>query len=138
MVKSDLIENEDWDAIRTLCSDAVVALQGLEFAHMGLNNDGVEEAEKSIAGFAALGMSTKRGASSTFMGPFIEVLPKLYLGKNGHIGFRCFDIERTLSYLANFGFTVNEETIARDAKGTIKVCYLNEALSAFAIHLISA
>ncbi|MDY0287835.1 MAG: bifunctional 4-hydroxy-2-oxoglutarate aldolase/2-dehydro-3-deoxy-phosphogluconate aldolase [Sphaerochaeta sp.] len=138
MVKADLIENEDWDGIAKLCSDAVIALQGLEFAHMGLNNESAEEAEKSIVGFAALGMPTKRGNSSTFMGPFIEVLPKLYLGKNGHIGFRCFDIERTLAFLAKSGFTVNEETVARDAKGTIKVCYLNEELSGFAIHLIRA
>ena len=138
MVKSDLIENEDWDGITALCSDAVLALQGLEFAHMGLNNKNVDEADKSISGFSALGMETKKGNSSTFMGPFIEVLPKPFLGKNGHIGFRCFDIERTLSYLAKHGFSVNEETISRDTKGTIKVCYLNEELSGFAIHLIRA
>lgn len=138
MVKTDLIENEDWDGISKLCSDAVIALQGLEFAHMGVNNDGSVESEKSITGFAALGMPTNRGASSTFMSSFIEVLPKLYLGKNGHIGFRCYNIERTLSYLANHGFTPNKETIARDAKGNIKICYLNEELSGFAIHLIRA
>ncbi|MDT4762416.1 bifunctional 4-hydroxy-2-oxoglutarate aldolase/2-dehydro-3-deoxy-phosphogluconate aldolase [Sphaerochaeta sp. PS] len=138
MVKGDLIENEDWPAITKLCSEAVVALQGLEFAHMGLNNANAEEAEKSIGGFAALGMPTKRGSSSTFMSPFIEVLHKPFPGKNGHIGFRCFDIERTLVYLAKFGFTVNDKTITRDAKGIIKVCYLNEELSGFAVHLIKA
>ena len=138
MVKPELIENEDWDGISKLCSDAVVALQGLEFAHMGLNNPSAEVAEQSITGFEALGMKTNRGASSTFMDSFIEVLPKMYLGKNGHIGYRCFNIERTLVYLAKHGFTVNKETIARDAKGNIKVCYLNEPLNGFAIHLIRA
>ena len=138
MVKEDLIETETWDGIAKLCSDAVLAIQGLEFAHMGLNNENAEEAEKSISGFSALGMEAKRGNSSTFMGPFIEVLPKPYLGKNGHIGFRCFDIERTLSYLGKHGFSVKEETIAKDAKGRIKSCYFNEDASGFAVHLVRA
>lgn len=138
MVPANLIEAEDWQAITTLCSDAVVALQGLEFAHMGINNENEDAAEKSITGFSALGMPTKRGNSSVFMGPSIEVLPKMYLGEHGHIGFRCFNIERTLAYLGKHGFTVQEDTIARDAKGNIKVCYLKENLSGFAIHLIRA
>jgi 2-dehydro-3-deoxyphosphogluconate aldolase/(4S)-4-hydroxy-2-oxoglutarate aldolase len=138
MVKSDLIENEMWDTISTLCSEAVLALQGLEFAHMGINNENEEEAEKGIKGFEALGMTAKRGKSSVFMDTTIEILPKMLLGKNGHIGFRCFDIERTLVYLSKYGFTPNKETIALDAKGKIKVCYLNEMLNGFAIHLVKA
>ncbi|WP_320129117.1 bifunctional 4-hydroxy-2-oxoglutarate aldolase/2-dehydro-3-deoxy-phosphogluconate aldolase [uncultured Sphaerochaeta sp.] len=138
MVKSDLIEGEQWDTISQICSEAVKALQGLEFAHLGINDENAEEAEKAIKGFDALGMTTKRGNSSVFMDTTIEVLPKMYLGKNGHIGFRCFDIERTLVYLATRGFTANEQTIARDAKGKIKVCYLNEDLSGFAVHLVKA
>lgn len=138
MVKANLIENEEWDTIADTCREAVVAIQGLEFAHLGVNNENADEAEKGIKGFEALGMATKRGNSSVFMDTFIEVMPKMYLGKNGHIGFRCFDLERTLSYLSQYGFTPNEETIARDAKGKIKVCYLNEPLCGFAIHLVKA
>ncbi|MBO8437197.1 MAG: keto-hydroxyglutarate-aldolase/keto-deoxy-phosphogluconate aldolase, partial [Spirochaetes bacterium] len=39
-------------------------------------------------------------------------------------------------FLKDKGFTVNEETVARDAKGKIKVCYLNEEIGGFAIHLV--
>jgi len=138
MVKADLIEAEDWQAITALSREAVRTLQGLEFAHMGINNERAEEAEKTIRGLEALGMVKKSGNSSTFLDSTIEVLPKQYLGKMGHIGFRCFKIERTLAYLSPFGFSVNEETIARDAKGNIKVCYLEQELSGFAIHLIKA
>jgi 2-dehydro-3-deoxyphosphogluconate aldolase/(4S)-4-hydroxy-2-oxoglutarate aldolase len=138
MVKADLIEAEDWQAITALSREAVRTLQGLEFAHMGINNERAEEAEKTIRGLEALGMVKKSGNSSTFLDSTIEVLPKQYLGKMGHIGFRCFNIERTLAYLSPFGFSVNEETIARDAKGNIKVCYLEQELSGFAIHLIKA
>jgi len=138
MVKADLIEAEDWQAIEDLSREAVRTLQGLEFAHMGINNQDAAEAEKTIKGLEALGMVKKSGSSSTFLDTTIEVLPKQYLGKMGHIGFRCFSIERTLSYLSQFGFSVNEETIAHDAKGKIKVCYLEQELSGFAVHLIKA
>lgn len=138
MVKSELIESEDWDAISNLCKEAVVALQGLEFAHLGINNENAEEAEKTIAALEAFGMVKKVGNSSTFLNTAVEVLPKMYYGKNGHLGFKCFDIERTLAYLGRYGFTVKEETITRDAKGKIKVCYIQQEFSGFAVHLIKA
>ena len=59
MVKPDLIENEDWPAITKLCSDSVSAIQGLEFAHVGINNKNKEEAEKAIALFQTLGWSAR-------------------------------------------------------------------------------
>ncbi|MEA5028868.1 MAG: bifunctional 4-hydroxy-2-oxoglutarate aldolase/2-dehydro-3-deoxy-phosphogluconate aldolase [Sphaerochaeta associata] len=138
MVKADLIDSEDWAAITSLSREAVTALQGLEFAHLGINNEGDEEAQKTISALEAFGMKKKVGNSSTFLDTTIEVLPKMYLGSMGHLGFRCFDIERTLAYLGKFGFTVNEETISRDAKGKIKVCYLQQEAGGFALHLIRA
>lgn len=138
MVKPELIETESWDEITKLCNEAVVALQGLELAHFGINNETTGEAEKTIAAFELFGMVRKTGTSSTFLNTTIEVMHKMYLGKNGHIGFKCYDIERTLAYLGRYGFTPRQETIARDAKGKIKVVYLEQELSGFALHLIRA
>ncbi|MGE4583123.1 MAG: bifunctional 4-hydroxy-2-oxoglutarate aldolase/2-dehydro-3-deoxy-phosphogluconate aldolase [Sphaerochaeta sp.] len=138
MVKGELIESENWQAITDLCKDAVKALQGLEFAHLGINNENEAEAQRTIASLEALGMIKKVGNSSTFLDTTIEVLPKMYIGRLGHLGFKCFDIERTLAYLGRFGFTVKGETISRDGKGRIKVCYLEQELSGFAVHLIKA
>ena len=36
----------------------------------------------------------------------------------------------------HIGFTVAEDSVSLDAKGKMKVCYLNEEVSGFAIHLI--
>ncbi len=138
MVKSDLIEAEDWPAITKLCSDAVATIQGLEFAHVGINNENKEKAEKTIALLETLGMIRKDGNSSTFLDTTIEVLPIVFHGKNGHLGFRCISVERSIAYLATKGLTVNEETISKDAKGRIKSCYFNEDASGFAVHLVRA
>ncbi len=138
MVKPELIEAEDWPAITKLCSDAVAAVQGLEFAHVGINNKNKDEAEKAIALLETFGMVRKDGRSSTFMDTTIEVMPIVFRGEMGHLGFRCLSVERTMSYLATKGLTVNEETIAKDDKGRIKSCYFNETASGFALHLVRA
>ncbi|NCC64402.1 MAG: bifunctional 4-hydroxy-2-oxoglutarate aldolase/2-dehydro-3-deoxy-phosphogluconate aldolase [Spirochaetia bacterium] len=138
MVKPDLIEAEDWPAITALCKEAMTALQGLEFAHLGINNEDAQQAEQTVAALEVFGMTKKVGNSSTFLNTTIEVLPILFHGKMGHLGFKCYNIERTLAYLEQYGFTVKEGTVAYDAKGKIKVCYLEQELSGFAVHLIKA
>lgn len=138
MVKGDLIEAEDWGAITGLCSDAVSAIQGLEFAHVGINNASKDDAEKTIALLQKFSMVRKDGNSSTFLDTTIEVLPIIFHGEKGHLGFRCINVERTMAYLATKGLTVNEQTIAKDAKGQIKSCYFNESAGGFAVHLVRA
>ena len=119
MVKADLIANENWAEITRLCKlpDADAAA-GVAYE------------------FAKLGLEIKNGNITNFMNKEIEVMKKNYLGKNGHLAFRCYDLERTVYFLKNKGFTVNEETVAYDAKGRMKVCYLNEEIGGFAIHLV--
>ncbi len=136
MVKPDLINNCKWDEITELCKEARVKIQGLTLAHVGINLPDPEAAAKVADEFAKFGMEIKNGNSSIFMNKEIEVMKKNYLGTNGHLAFRCFDIERTLYFLKDKGFTVNESTIARDANGKIKVCYLNEEIGGFAVHLV--
>ena len=136
MVKSDLIESENWDEITRLCKEAVLTLQGIELVHVGINTKGEKECEAAVQSFAKLGMSINRGNSSVFMDKSIEVMPRMFLGANGHIAFKCYDLERTAYFLKNQGFTVNEETVKKDAKGKMKVFYLNEEIGGFAIHFI--
>ncbi len=136
MVKADLIEAENWAEITRLCKEAVIKLQGLTLAHVGINLPDAEAAANVATDFAKLGMEIKEGNSSIFMNKEIEVMKKNYLGKNGHLAFRCYDLERTVYFLKSKGFTVNEETVSRDAKGKMKVCYFNEEIGGFAFHLV--
>ena len=136
MVKADLIANENWEEITRLCKEATVKLQGLELAHVGINLPDADAAANVADEFAKLGLEIKNGNSSIFMNKEIEVMKKNYLGKNGHLAFRCYDLERTVYFLKNKGFTVKEDTVAYDAKGRMKVCYLNEEIGGFAIHLV--
>ena len=136
MVKADLIENENWEEITRLCKEATVKLQGIQLAHVGINLPDADAAANVADEFAKLGLEIKNGNSSIFMNKEIEVMKKNYLGKNGHLAFRCYDLERTAYFLKNKGFTINEETIAYDAKGRMKVFYVNEEIGGFAVHFI--
>lgn len=138
MVKSDKIEAEKWDEITQMCKDAEKALQGLTLVHVGLNNPDAKAMNESVASFEKLGMAvSKAGSSSTFMDGKIEVLNKKMWGTNGHLAFSCYDVDRTMNYLAQFGFHPIEESISKDARGT-KVCYFKEEINGFAIHLVRA
>ena len=136
MVKADLIENENWEEITRLCKEATIKLQGIQLAHVGINLPDADAAANVADEFAKLGLEIKNGNSSIFMNKEIEVMKKNYLGKNGHLAFRCYDLERTAYFLKNKGFTINEDTVTYDAKGRMKVFYVNEEIGGFAVHFI--
>lgn len=138
MVKSSLIEAEDWAGIERLCREAVIALHGFSFAHLGINRSGPEAAAKDAASFAALfGLVAKEGASSIFMSETIELLKAPYLGERGHIAMRCNDVERALAYLGAKGVKKLGDTVKPD-KGRIKSVYLDLSIGGFAVHLLRA
>lgn len=137
MVKADLIEKEDWAAITQISREAVVALHGFTFAHMGINEKNEAAATQAADMFALLGLAPKVGTSSIFCDTVIEVMKTPFRGTMGHIGFKCWNIERALAYLARFGFKGVEET-AKFEKGKLSVIYLDKEVGGFALHLVRA
>lgn len=134
MVKPDLINNCQWDEITRLCAEAVEKVQGLEIAHVGIYADSDDENDRTAAEFAKFGMTINKGKSSTFMDKTIELVPHQGRGAKGHIAYKCYDVDRTIAYLKKKGFTVDESSVQKDAKGT-KIVYFNEHINGFAIHL---
>jgi 2-dehydro-3-deoxyphosphogluconate aldolase / (4S)-4-hydroxy-2-oxoglutarate aldolase len=138
MVKSDLVEAGDWAAIERLCREAVFALHGFSFAHLGINGSGAEAAGKDAQAFASLfGMAPRAGGSSIFMSEAIELLEAPYLGERGHIAIRCNDVERALARFRGMGIGALSDT-EKAEKGKIKSVYLDLSIGGFAIHLLRA
>ncbi len=111
---------------------------GFELAHIGVNAENEQEAEKAANRFAFIfGMPAKAGNSSIFAGTALEVMKKPYLGKNGHIAIRTNYIERAVNYLSTvLGVEFDESTAKKDAKGGLKAIYLKEEIGGFAVHLV--
>lgn len=135
MVKKELIQNEKWDEITSICREAVKTMLGLELGHIGINDTSVESAERTARAFAALlSMDCKLGSNSNFAGKCIEVLKTPGRGKNGHIAIACSNVDRAEYHLSRRGYRFLEETRLTDAGGT-RVIYLDLELGGFAIHL---
>lgn len=137
MVKSDLIESENWDAVTALCKEAIVALHGFSFAHVGINQKDETEASETADTFAHFGFAPKPGNSSIFNDTVIEVMKSPMRGTQGHLGFKCWNIERALAYLEQFGFRGVEETAKRE-NNRLSVIYLDKEIGGFAVHLVRA
>lgn len=137
MVKSELIDSENWAEITKLSKEAVTALHGFEFAHIGINADNAENAMQVAKLFELFGFPIKDGNLSIFNDSCIEIMKSKGRGTKGHIGLKCWNIERSLAYLEQFGFKGVEET-AKYKKDKLSVIYLDKEIAGFALHLVKA
>ena len=138
MVADDLVRDKKWDEITALTKNAVKVMLGLEFVHMGINNENKEDAEKGAKLFNALfGMPLKETSKSTFAGDAFEFMHKKGPGAHGHIAIRTNFVDRAMAYFGRMGFEFDESTIAYDEKsGKPKFVYFKDEICGFAIHLL--
>ena len=138
MVADDLVRDKKWDEITALTKNAVKVMLGLEFVHMGLNNESKEEAEKGAKLFNLLfGMPLKETSKSTFAGECLEFMHKKGPGAHGHIGIRTNFVDRAIAYFTRMGFEFDESSIVYDDKsGKPKFVYFKDEICGFAVHLV--
>ena len=138
MVNEDLIKNKKWDEITALTKNAVKVMLGLEFVHMGINNENKEEAEKGAKLFNLLfGMPLRETSKSTFAGEQLELMHGKGPGTHGHIGIRTNFVDRAISYFTRMGFEFDESSIVYDDKsGKPKFVYFKDEICGFAVHLV--
>jgi len=136
MVKPELISSGNFSEITRLTQEAVSTMLGIEFAHLGINEENKDKAFDSANLFSHLFyFPIKEGTSSVFAGLGFEVMKNQYLGKHGHIAIATNDIHRAIAYLKTKGISILPET-AKEDKGKLKAIYLDQEVSGFAIHLL--
>ena len=138
MVADDLVRDKKWDEITALTRNAVKVMLGLEFIHMGINNESKEDAEKGAKLFSLMfGMPLKETSKSTFAGECLEFMHKKGPGAHGHIGIRTHFVDRAIAYFTRMGFEFDESSIVYDDKtGKPKFVYFKDEIAGFAIHLV--
>ncbi len=138
MVADQLVKEKKWDEITALTKDAVKKMLGLEFVHMGINNENKEEAERGAKLFELMfGMPLRETSKSTFAGEAYEFMHKKGPGKFGHIGIRTNFVDRAIAYFKRMGFEFDESSIVCDDKtGKPKFVYFKDEVCGFAIHLV--
>ena len=138
MVKDELVKEKKWDEITALTRNAVKTMLGLEFTHMGINNENAEEANRSAKLFELMfGMPLRETSKSIFAGDAFEFMTSKGPGKCGHIGIRTNFVDRAMAYFKRLGFEFDEQSITYDAKtGKPKFVYFKDEISGFAVHLV--
>ncbi len=138
MVKDDLVREKKWDEITALTKNAVKVMLGLEFVHMGINNDSADAAEKGARLFSDMfGMPVRETSKSFFAGDAFEFMNKKGPGKCGHIAIRTNFVDRAMAYFERMGFEFDPESIQYDDKtGKPKFAYFKDEVCGFAIHLL--
>ena len=138
MVNDELVREKRWEEITALTRAAVKKMLGLEFLHMGINNENADEAMKSAKLFELMfGQTLKDGNKSVFAGEAFEFMKSKGPGRCGHIAIRTNFVDRAMAYFKRQGFDFDESTITYDEKtGKPKFVYFKEEISGFAIHLL--
>ncbi len=135
MVPGDLINDGAWDKIEQLTREAVQTMLGFELAHIGVNSESKEEADKTVRRLAFLfGTSIKVGSGGSFAGTIVEVLNSHGRGTHGHIAIRTNYIERAINYMSTVLGAEFEAPIMKGDK--INAIYLKEEIGGFAVHLL--
>lgn len=138
MVKDDLVKEKKWDEITALTRNAVKTMLGLEFLHMGINNENAQEATRAANLFGMMfGMPIRETSKSLFAGDAFEFMKQKGPGRCGHIAIRTNFVDRAMAYFKRLGFAFDESTVTYDEKtGKPKFVYFADEIAGFAIHLI--
>lgn len=137
MVKPELINAGDFEAIKGLARQAVEKMLGFSVAHIGINQPDQNSAKSAAGRFAELfGFERKHGNSSIFASAGIEIMKGAGLGASGHIAIKTNYINRAMAYLRRAGSEFDMDTAKYDEKDKLKAVYLKEEIGGFAIHLV--
>ena len=137
MVQDDLVREKKWDEITALTRNAVKTMLGLEFVHMGINNENKDEALRGAKLFELMfGMPIRETSKSVFAGASFEFMNGKGPGKCGHIGIGTHFVDRAIAYFERMGFEFDNESIAYDDAGKAKFAYFKDEICGFAVHLV--
>ena len=138
MVKDDLIKAGDWATITELTRGAVRSMLGFEFAHIGINTESKEEAERAAKLFDMMfGMPVRETSKSYFAGNSFELMMKKGPGKFGHIGIKTNFVDRAIAYFERLGFEFDADSITYADNGKPKFAYFKEEIAGFAVHIVA-
>lgn len=138
MVKDELVKEKKWDEITALTRNAVKTMLGLEFTHIGINNENDEECKRGAELFRIMfGLPLRETSKSVFAGEAFEFMNSKGPGKCGHIAIRTNFVDRAMAYFKRLGFEFDESTVTYDDKtGKPKFVYFKDEICGFAIHLV--
>ncbi|MCL1792763.1 MAG: hypothetical protein FWG34_02730 [Oscillospiraceae bacterium] len=123
--------------IKKLAAHAVQKMLGYDLAHVGINCENAEQAERDSGRVEAIFGLEKTDAGATFSNAdILHFTKQRSYGKNGQIAISANFIDRALFYLKQAGRQFIEESARYDEQGILASIYLDNIIGGFAIKLV--
>ena len=136
MVKTELIASGRFDEIIRLTRDAVSAMLGFTFAHLGIYEESRDKASAAAAFLSDLFFfSVSEKTASIFAGQNLEIAQAPLPGRKGHITVSTNDMQRAVVYLKRKGISILPEA-AEVKDGRLTAASIDGQVAGFAIHLL--
>lgn len=105
--------------------------------HVGINTPD-EAAARLLTGLLCSSFALEPNNETKthiFAGSLFEVMKNESIGTHGHIAMQTEDVEAAISFFAERGIGIQNDTIRRNADGKIIFAYLDAEFGGFAVHL---
>lgn len=136
MVRTDLIQSEQYDEIQNITQNAVNTMLGFELKHIGINcPDELTALSSSKQLSDLIHFPIKDGSSSVFVGSSFEFTKTPFLGSHGHIAIGTHSVKRAIFFLEQRGYKVLPDRKS-EKDGKIISIYLDKEIAGFAMHLL--
>lgn len=135
MAKKELLDEEDWEAVTSICNQAVKTMLGIELAHIGIQVEDSATAERTAKMICELLMlEYGRDEKTYYAGSAVQFMRYCEKGQKRHIAFSTNSVERAIYHLSRRGASFLEESRITDENGTKQIS-LDCEIDGFAIHL---
>jgi 2-dehydro-3-deoxyphosphogluconate aldolase/(4S)-4-hydroxy-2-oxoglutarate aldolase len=136
MINKSLLEQSDYQTVKKLTEEAVSAMLGFEFKHIGINSADESETERIAQAFSNLfGFAKRQTSVSVFTTDYVEIMKPPCRGAKGHIAVAVNNVERAVYYLSKKSVKFAADTAKYDTENKLTSIYLQNEIGGFAIHL---
>ena len=137
MVKEEYIRNSEFDKIRDLTTNTVQKMLGFDLAHVVINCENTEQAERDSSKIESIfGLKKTDAGASVTNADILHFMKSRSYGKNGQIAICSNFIERAVFYLKEAKKEFIDESARFDSDGKLIWIYLDNIVGGFAIKLV--
>jgi len=137
MVKEDYIRSGEFEKIRDLTTHTVQKMLGFDLAHVVINCENTEQAERDSSKIESLfGLKKTDAGTSISNADILHFMKSKSYGKNGQIAMCSNFIDRAVFYLKEARKEFIEESARFDDEGKLTSIFLDNIIGGFAIKLV--
>ena len=135
--EEEFIRKNEFDRIRDLATQAVQKMLGFDLAHVVINCENAEQAERDSSKIESLfGLKKTDAGASIANADILHFMKSRSYGKNGQIAICSNFIDRAVFYLKESRKEFIDESARFDGEGNLTSVFLDNIIGGFAIKLV--